>query len=125
VAAVWAVHPGNPWFRKGCAITTFSKTLTFVGRPVVPGEAGQLSRLRREFGLDDETLEDLRHELIVKRLAVDEGGQGLANCRHGPLRDRERPACSSRIGRRARLPCRRFCPPRPRSLRTRRPSAAS
>jgi hypothetical protein len=25
-----------------------------------------------------ETLEDVRHELIVKRLAVDEGGQGLA-----------------------------------------------
>jgi hypothetical protein len=27
---------------------------------------------------DDETLEDVRHELIVMRLAVDEGGQGLA-----------------------------------------------
>jgi hypothetical protein len=35
-------------------------------------------RLRKEFGLDDETLEDVRHELIVKRLAIDEGGQGLA-----------------------------------------------
>jgi class 3 adenylate cyclase/tetratricopeptide (TPR) repeat protein len=35
-------------------------------------------RLKKEFGLDDETLEDVRHELIVKRLAVDEGGQGLA-----------------------------------------------
>jgi len=35
-------------------------------------------RLRNEFGLDDETIEDVRHELIVKRLAVDEGGQGLA-----------------------------------------------
>lgn len=35
-------------------------------------------RLKKEFGLDDETLDDLRHELIVKRLAVDEGGQGLA-----------------------------------------------
>ena len=35
-------------------------------------------RLRKEFGLDDETIEDVRHELIVKRLAVDEGGQGLA-----------------------------------------------
>jgi hypothetical protein len=35
-------------------------------------------RLRKEFGLDDETLEAGRHELIVKRLAVDEGGQGLA-----------------------------------------------
>ena len=35
-------------------------------------------RLKKEFGLDDETLDDVRHELIVKRLAVDEGGQGLA-----------------------------------------------
>jgi hypothetical protein len=35
-------------------------------------------RLKKEFGLDDETLEDVRHELIVKRLAVDEGGEGLA-----------------------------------------------
>ena len=35
-------------------------------------------RLRKEFGLDEETIEDIRHELIVKRLAVDEGGQGLA-----------------------------------------------
>jgi hypothetical protein len=35
-------------------------------------------RLRKEFGLDDETIEDVRHELIVKRLAVDEDGQGLA-----------------------------------------------
>jgi class 3 adenylate cyclase/tetratricopeptide (TPR) repeat protein len=35
-------------------------------------------RLKKEFGLDDETIEDVRHELIVKRLAVDEGGQGLA-----------------------------------------------
>ena len=36
------------------------------------------TRLRKEFGLDDETIEDIRHELIVKRLAVDEDGQGLA-----------------------------------------------
>jgi adenylate/guanylate cyclase family protein len=35
-------------------------------------------RLRKEFGLDDETIEDVRHELIVKRLAVDESGEGLA-----------------------------------------------
>jgi len=34
-------------------------------------------RLKKEFGLDDETIDDVRHELIVKRLAVDEGGQGL------------------------------------------------
>jgi hypothetical protein len=37
----------------------------------VPGEAGQLSAAAVEFGLDDETLEDVRHELIVKRLAAD------------------------------------------------------
>jgi hypothetical protein len=35
-------------------------------------------RLRKEFGLDDESIEDVRHELIVKHLAVDEGGEGLA-----------------------------------------------
>src|SRR6202040_2506075 len=77
-AAVWAVHPGNPGFRKGCAITTFSKTLTFVAGLLCLEKRVSYRRLRREFGLDDETLEDLRHELIVKRLAVDEGGQGLA-----------------------------------------------
>jgi hypothetical protein len=76
-AAVWAVHPGNPGFRKGSAITTFSKTLTFVAGLLCLEKRVSYRRLRREFGLDDETLEDLRHELIVKRLAVDEGGQGL------------------------------------------------
>jgi hypothetical protein len=35
-------------------------------------------RLQKEFGLHDETLEDVCHQLIVIRLAVDEGGQGLA-----------------------------------------------
>jgi hypothetical protein len=40
----------------------------------VPGEAVSYRRLQKEFGLDDERLEDVRHELIVKRLAVDEGG---------------------------------------------------
>jgi hypothetical protein len=72
-AAVWAVHPGNPGFRKGSAITTFSKTLTFVAGLLCLEKRVSYRRLRREFGLDDETLEDLRHELIVKRLAVDEG----------------------------------------------------
>jgi class 3 adenylate cyclase len=42
------------------------------------GKRVSYRRLRKEFGLDDETLEDVRHELIVMRLAVDEGGQGLA-----------------------------------------------
>jgi class 3 adenylate cyclase/tetratricopeptide (TPR) repeat protein len=42
------------------------------------GKRVSYRRLRKEFGLDDETLEDIRHELIVMRLAVDEGGQGLA-----------------------------------------------
>ena len=77
-AAVWAVHPGNPSFRKGCAITTFSKTLTFVTGLLYLERRVSYRRLRKEFGLDDETIEDVRHELIVKRLAVDEGGQGLA-----------------------------------------------
>src|SRR5271169_6370782 len=77
-AAVWAVHPGNPGFRKGSAITTFSKTLTFVTGLLYLEKRVSYRRLRKEFGIDNETLDDLRHELIVKRLAVDEGGQGLA-----------------------------------------------
>jgi hypothetical protein len=77
-AAIWAVHPGNPGFRKGSAITTFSQTLTLVAGLLCLGKRVSYRRLRKEFGLDDETLEDVRHELIVMRLAVDEGGQGLA-----------------------------------------------
>jgi hypothetical protein len=77
-AAVWAIHPGNPGFRKGSAITTFSQTLTLVVGLLCLGKRVSYRRLRKEFGLDDETLEDVRHELIVMRLAVDEGGQGLA-----------------------------------------------
>ena len=77
-AAVWAAHPGKPGFRKGSAITTFSKTLTLVAGLLCLEKRVSYRRLRKEFGLDDETLEDVRHELIVKRLAVDEGGQGLA-----------------------------------------------
>jgi class 3 adenylate cyclase/tetratricopeptide (TPR) repeat protein len=34
--------------------------------------------MRSEFGIDREMLEDVRHELIFRRLAVDEGGEGLA-----------------------------------------------
>ena len=60
------------------AITTFSQTLTFVAGLLCLEKRVSYRRLRKEFGLDDETLEDVRHELIVKRLAVDEGGQGLA-----------------------------------------------
>jgi len=75
-AAIWAVHPGNPGFRKGSAITTFSQTLTLVAGLLCLGKRVSYRRLRKEFGLDDETLEDIRHELIVMRLAVDEGGQG-------------------------------------------------
>jgi predicted ATPase/class 3 adenylate cyclase len=76
--AIWSVHPGNPGFRKGSAITTFSQTLTLVAGLLCLGKRISYRRLRKEFGLDDETLEDVRHELIVMRLAVDEGGQGLA-----------------------------------------------
>jgi class 3 adenylate cyclase/tetratricopeptide (TPR) repeat protein len=65
-------------FSRGCAITTFSKTLTLVAGLLCLGKRVSYRRLRKEFGLDDETLEDVRHELIVMRLAVDEGGQGLA-----------------------------------------------
>jgi len=57
---------------------TFSKTLTLVAGLLCLERRVSYRRLRKEFGLDEETLEDVRHELIVKRLAVDEGGQGLA-----------------------------------------------
>jgi hypothetical protein len=60
-----------------CAIT-FSQTLTFVIGLLYLEKRVSYRRLCKEFGLDDETLDDVRHELIVKRLAVDEGGQGLA-----------------------------------------------
>jgi class 3 adenylate cyclase len=63
---------------EGGAITTFSKTLTFVIGLLYLEKRVSYRRLKKEFGLDDETLEDVRHELIVKRLAVDEDGQGLA-----------------------------------------------
>jgi class 3 adenylate cyclase len=63
---------------KGYAITNFPKTLTLVAGLLCLEKRVSYRRLRKEFGLDDETLDDVRHELIVKRLAVDEGGQGLA-----------------------------------------------
>ncbi len=63
---------------EGYAITTFSKTVALVAGLLCLEKRVSYRRLRKEFGLDDETLEDVRHELIVKRLAVDEGGQGLA-----------------------------------------------
>jgi hypothetical protein len=62
---------------EGCAIT-FSQTLTFVAGLLCLEKRVSYRRLRKEFGLDDETIGDVRHELIVKRLAVDEGGQGMA-----------------------------------------------
>jgi hypothetical protein len=52
---------------------TFSQTLTFVIGLLYLEKRVSYRRLRKEFGLDDETLQDVRHELIVKRLAVDEG----------------------------------------------------
>ena len=64
-------------FIEGCAITTFSQTLTFVIGLLYLEKRVSYRRLKKEFGLDDETIDDVRHELIVKRLAVDEGGQGL------------------------------------------------
>ena len=93
-AAVWAVHPGNPGFRKGSAITTFSQTLTLVAGLLCLGKRVSYRRLRKEFGLDDETLEDVRHELIVMRLAVDEGGQGLAFVGTAPFETGNAPPAS-------------------------------
>jgi len=81
-------------------------------------------RLKKEFGLDDETIDDVRHELIVKRLAVDEGGQGLTFVGAALFE-----ASIARPRHLHRPPCRwvRPRPPRrPRSHRRRpRPSAAS
>ncbi len=57
---------------------TFSKILALVVGLLCLEKRVSYRRLKKEFGLDDETLEDVRHELIVKRLAVDEDGQGLA-----------------------------------------------
>jgi tetratricopeptide (TPR) repeat protein len=94
-AAVWAVHPGNPGFRKGSAITTFSQTLTLVAGLLCLGKRVSYRRLRKEFGLDDETLEDVRHELIVMRLnlascllAVGDAAEALPLCRRA-LESRE------------------------------------
>ena len=75
-AAVWVAHPGNSGFRKGSAITTFSQTLTLVAGLLCLEKRVSYRQLRNEFGLDDQTLEDVRHELIFKRLAVDESGKG-------------------------------------------------
>jgi Adenylate and Guanylate cyclase catalytic domain len=69
---------GKCRFRKGSAVITFSKTVALVAGVLCLEKRVSYRRLRKEFGLDDETLDDVRHELIVKRLAVDEGGQGLA-----------------------------------------------
>ena len=59
------------------ATTTFSQTLTFVIGLLYLEKRVSYRRLRKEFGLDDETLDDVRHELIVRRLAIDENGEGL------------------------------------------------
>ena len=63
------------------ATTTFSQTLTFVIGLLYLEKRVSYRRLRKEFGLDDETLDDVRHELIVRRLAVDEHGEGLSSAR--------------------------------------------
>jgi hypothetical protein len=101
------------------ATTTFSQTLTFVIGLLYLEKRVSYRRLKKEFGLDDETLDDVRHELIVMRLAIDENGEGLfftgASKPATP-----RPRHLYRPPRRS--PCRRF---RPRSPRRRRPSAAS
>ena len=69
--------PSIRGIRKGSAIT-LSQTLALVAGLLCLEKRVSYRWLRKEFGLDDETIEDVRHELIVRRLAVDEGGQGLA-----------------------------------------------
>jgi hypothetical protein len=77
--------------QRGYAITTFSQTLTFVVGLLYLEKRVSYRRLRKEFGLDDDTLKDVRHELIVKRLAVDEGWPS-------PARPISRPATPCRRG---------------------------
>jgi hypothetical protein len=48
---------------KGSAITTFSQALTLVAGLLCLDKRLSYRRLRKEFGLDDETLEDVRREL--------------------------------------------------------------
>ena len=73
-----AVRAGECRLRKGGAITTFSKTVALVAGVLCLEKRVSYRRLKKEFGFDGETLDDVRHELIVRRLAVDEDGQGLA-----------------------------------------------
>jgi hypothetical protein len=63
---------------RGYAIITFSKTVALVAGLLCLEKRVSYRRLRKEFGLDEDTIEDVRHELIVKRLAIDEDGEGLA-----------------------------------------------
>src|SRR3984893_10646355 len=77
-ATTWSTRRSSTKVGRVRATTTFSQTLTFVIGLLYLEKRVSYRRLKKEFGLDDETLEDVRHELIVKRLAVDEGGEGLA-----------------------------------------------
>ena len=56
---------------------TSSQTLTFVVGLLYLEKRVSYRRLQKEFAIDGATLEDLRHELAFKRLAVDEDGQGF------------------------------------------------
>jgi len=104
------------------ATTTFSQTLTFVVGLLYLEKRVSYRRLQKEFGLDEETIEDVRHELIVKRLAVDDGGQGLAFVGAALFQTGDAPPQHSHRSQR-RSPCRllpRLGPPPHRT-----PSAAS
>ena len=55
----------------------FTETLSFLIGLLYVERRVTYRRLRQEFQLDDETLDDLRHELVAKRLGADESGEVL------------------------------------------------
>src|SRR5258708_29684852 len=76
-ATTWSTRRSSTKVGRVRATTTFSQTLTFVIGLLYLEKRVSYRRLRKEFGLDDETLDDVRHELIVRRLAIHQNGEGL------------------------------------------------
>jgi len=72
---------------------SFSETLIFVTGLLFLDKRVSYRRLRREFNLDDDTLEELRYEMIVvRRIALEENGEVLvwaANEAEVPIRPTE------------------------------------
>ena len=56
----------------------FSEALVLVAGTLLLQRRVSYRRLRAEFGLDQQMLDDVRQELVFRQLAVDENGEGLA-----------------------------------------------